>query len=141
MADFLGTAITGHMAWRSRLLTAIQDRSPPDPVVVRSDCNCALGKWLYGDGRQHSQRKEYICVLEEHKEFHRIAASVVDCIVANKLDEAKSSVENGAFRRQSRIVIMAIDNLRNVLAGRSAKKRIFVNDIKMSFLQNDPRMS
>ena len=31
MADFLGTAITGHMAWRSRLFTAIQDRNPPDP--------------------------------------------------------------------------------------------------------------
>ncbi len=131
MPDFLGTAITGHMAWRSRLFTAIQDKNPPDPAVVRPDCNCALGKWLYGEGRQHSQRKEYACVLEEHKEFHRIAASVVDCIIANKLDEAKSSIENGAFRRQSRIVIMAIDNLRNVLAGKPAKKRIFIGDIKI----------
>jgi methyl-accepting chemotaxis protein len=132
LADFLGTAITAHMAWRSRLMTAIQDRRTPDPAVVRSDCNCALGKWLYGEGKQHSQLKEYNALLECHKEFHKIAASVVDFINADRIDDAKASLETGAFRKQSRFAVEAIDDLRNVIAGKRKQKRQLFDKISIS---------
>ena len=132
MADFLGTAITAHMAWRSRLMTAIQDRRTPDPTVVRSDCNCALGKWLYGDGKQHSQLNEYKALVECHKEFHKTAASVVDFINADRIDEAKASLETGAFRKQSRFAVEAIDDLRNVIAGKRKQKRQLFDQISIS---------
>ncbi len=123
MTDFLATAITAHMAWRSRLMTAIQDRRTPDPAVVRSDCNCPLGKWLYGEGKQHGQLTEYKALLEQHKKFHLTAASVVDFINGGQIDKAKASLENGAFRTQSRFAVEAIDDLRNVLARKPKQRR------------------
>ena len=132
MADFLCAAITAHMAWRSRLMTAIQDKRTPDPAVVRSDCKCALGKWLYCDGKQHSQLKEYNALLECHKEFHKVAASVVDLINADRMDEAKASLESGAFRKQSRFAVEAIDDLRNVIAHKPKQKRMIFDQISIS---------
>jgi methyl-accepting chemotaxis protein len=120
------------MAWRSRLMTAIQDKRTPDPAVVRSDCNCPLGKWLYSDGKVHSQRKEYKALLECHKEFHQVAASVVDFINADRIDEAKASLETGAFRTQSRFAVEAIDDLRNVIAGKSKQKRMILDQVSIS---------
>jgi methyl-accepting chemotaxis protein len=120
------------MAWRSRLMTAIQERRPPDPVVVRSDCNCALGKWLYSDGTQHAQLREYKALLECHKEFHKTAASVVDLIIANRIDEAKTSVESGEFRTKSRFAVEAIDDFRSVLAGKTKKKHTIIGDMSIS---------
>jgi methyl-accepting chemotaxis protein len=45
---------------------------------------------------------------------------VVDLINAGKRDEANASILNGPFRTQSKIVIIALCNLRRVLAGKSA---------------------
>ncbi len=132
MADFLATAITAHMAWRSRLMNAIHDRRTPDPAVVRSDCNCVLGKWLYSDGKLHSQLKEYRALLECHKTFHEAAASVVDLINADRIDEAKASLETGAFRKQSRFAVEAIDDLRNVIALKPKQKRVMFDQISIS---------
>ncbi len=113
-------------------MTAIQDRRTPDPAVVRSDCNCALGKWLYGEGKQHSQLEEYKALLERHKDFHKVAASVVDLINADRLDEAKSSLEAGAFRKQSRFAVEAIDDLRNVIAHKPKQKRMIFDQTSIS---------
>jgi len=132
LADFLSAAITAHMAWRSRLMTAIQDRRTPDPEATRSDCKCALGKWLYSEGKQHSQVPEYAALLERHKEFHATAASVVDFINAGKIDEAKASLEDGAFRKQSRFAVEAIDDLRNVLASKPKQRRGLFDQISIS---------
>jgi methyl-accepting chemotaxis protein len=132
LADFLATAITAHMAWRSRLMTAIQDLRTPDPAVVRSDCNCPLGKWLYGEGKQHAQLGEYKALLERHKRFHATAASVVDFINGGQIDEAKASLENGAFRKQSRFAVEAIDDLRNVLAHKPKQKRKLFDQASIS---------
>lgn len=113
-------------------MTAIRDRHTPDPTVVRSDCNCALGKWLYGDGKQHSRLKEYKTLIEHHKEFHKVAASVVDFINADRIDEAKASLETGAFRKQSRFAVEAIDDLRHVIAGKPKEKRLIFDRVSIS---------
>src|SRR6516162_2836805 len=120
------------MAWRSRLMTVIQNRHTPDPAVVRSDCNCPLGKWLYGEGTRYSQLKEYQALLEGHKEFHKVAASVVDLINADRIDDAKASLEAGAFRKQSRFAVEAIDDLRNVIAHKPKQKRILFDQVSIS---------
>ncbi len=113
-------------------MTAIHDRNPPDPAVVRSDCNCALGKWLYGEGKQHSRLEQYASLLERHKDFHKVAASVVDFIRCDKIDEAKASLETGAFKKQSKIAVAAIDDLRNALAGKRNRRRTALDQISIS---------
>ena len=113
-------------------MTALQDRRAPDPAVVRSDCNCALGKWLHSDGKQHSRLKEYGSLLECHKEFHKAAASVVDLINLDRLDAAKASLETGAFKKQSRIAVAAIDDLRNALAGKRSRRQTVLDEMPIS---------
>ena len=136
MSDFLAAAIVAHMAWRSRLMGALHDKRTPDPAVVRSDCNCALGKWLYGEGKQHSQIREYKSLLACHKEFHQVAASVVDLIAADQIDAAKASIEAGAFKRQSRFAVEAIDDLRHVIAGKPKQKRRWFDQVSIATKAN-----
>ena len=93
---------------------------------MRSDCNCALGKWLYGDGRAHATLGAYQVVLREHKAFHEIAASVINVINAGRREEANANILSGPFRIQSKTVVIALDNLRRALAGRPVQgKPIF----------------
>lgn len=132
MSDFLATAVTAHMGWRSRLMAAIQSGRTPDPAVVRSDCNCALGKWLHGDGKQHSRRAEYTALLERHKQFHLTAASVVDLINARRVEEAQASLDHGAFKAQSRLAVEAIDDLRNALAGKPIRRPPALGEITIA---------
>ena len=111
------------MAWRGRLLTAVDCGEAPKADAVRSDCNCALGKWLYGDGKPHATLGAYQVVLREHKTFHEIAASGIDLMNAGRRQEAEANIVNGPFRIQSKTVVIALDNLRRALAGRSVKSR------------------
>jgi methyl-accepting chemotaxis protein len=98
-------------------LTAVECGEAPDPSAVRSDCNCALGKWLYGEGKAHANLREYGAVLREHKTFHEAAASVVELIIGGKRKEASAEILNGAFRKQSKVVVVALVNLRRALLG------------------------
>ncbi|MDE2579761.1 MAG: CZB domain-containing protein [Hyphomicrobiales bacterium] len=132
MADFLGTAITAHMAWRNRLLKVIVERTVLDPAPVRSDCNCALGKWLYGEGKQHAHLRQFACVVENHRAFHVAAADVVESVAAGRIDEAKNSVDRGAFRRQSRITVEAIDDLRRVIAGQKPARTPLLGNVAIA---------
>ncbi|MGO4872182.1 MAG: methyl-accepting chemotaxis protein [Roseiarcus sp.] len=131
MGDFLLDAITGHVTWRTRLLTAVECGEAPDPGAVRSDCNCALGKWLYGDGRAHANRKEYGAVLREHKTFHEVAASVVELIIRGKSKEANAEILNGAFRKQSKVVVVALVNLRRALLGLRPFRTLAFSKLKL----------
>ena len=92
MADPLSAAIVAHVAWRGRLLAAVDCGETPNADTVRSDCKCALGKWLYGDGRAHAKLGEYQLVLQEHKTFHEIAASVIDLINAGRREIGRAHV-------------------------------------------------
>ncbi len=120
MIDQFRDAVIAHISWRGRLLTAVDCGQAPNAEAVRSDCNCALGKWLYGEGRALANVKEYEVALREHKKFHETTASVIDLIDGGKLDEANASILNGAFRTQSKIVVVALSNLRRVVNGKTA---------------------
>ena len=122
MTDPISAAIVAHVAWRGRLLAAVDCGETPNADTVRSDCNCALGKWLYGEGRAHATLGAYQVVLREHKKFHETAASVIDLIDASRRQEANANIVSGPFRTQSKTVIVALDNLRRALAGRPVKR-------------------
>ena len=126
MTDFLDQAITAHMGWRGRLLNAIRGETALDPVTVRSDCNCDLGRWIYGEGAVHEKRREFQCVKALHKDFHRTAANVVTSIQEGRQEEARASVVSGEFRERSRAVVSAITNLKAVLEGRRAQSGSFL---------------
>ncbi|MCM2322220.1 MAG: methyl-accepting chemotaxis protein [Oligoflexia bacterium] len=77
--DFDG-ALSAHTDWKIKLVKylANPDRSI-DPNTVGRDDQCALGKWLYSDGRAYESLSEYTKLQENHAKFH---ASVSEIIVA-----------------------------------------------------------
>ena len=75
--DFDG-AIKAHAEWKMKLTTYIKK---PDGTlkadVVCQDDQCALGKWLYGEGAGHSSIPEFGELKSTHALFHKAAADLI----------------------------------------------------------------
>ena len=72
-------AIHVHAAWKivlSNYLRCIDGTLKASDARV--DNRCALGRWLYGEGKKYSSEAEYHILVDEHARFHRAAAEVVD---------------------------------------------------------------
>lgn len=69
--------IAAHRAWREKLLEAIAGRGEPINVERTSvDHACALGQWIYGEGKSSAGSREYEDLREKHALFHRCAGEV-----------------------------------------------------------------
>jgi methyl-accepting chemotaxis protein len=69
--------IAAHRAWREKLQDAIAGRGERIDVERASvDHACALGKWIYGDGKVCSGSREYEDLRSKHAEFHICAGQV-----------------------------------------------------------------
>jgi methyl-accepting chemotaxis protein len=108
-------AISAHSQWKQKLATYIAkpDRSL-NPVEVAADNKCALGQWLYGDGKKHSSLPEFSKLVSEHAHFHRAASNVI-----KKADSGQSvgqEVALGAsseFANASSAVVQALMTMKS----------------------------
>lgn len=70
--------VTEHLAWKDRLFEYL---TRPDgrlnPSEVGSDKNCALGKWIYGEGSAYAADPEFATLRAEHAHFHKVVANIV----------------------------------------------------------------
>lgn len=90
----LSEAIDVHLAWRSRLRAAINQRWRVDAATLARDDACALGKWLHGDARdRYSGLSSYARCVAEHARFHHQAGMVADAINAREYDKADAMIE------------------------------------------------
>ena len=109
--DFDG-AISAHSKWRQRLLDYVAGGGEQlDPVVVGRDDQCALGCWIYGDGRALRNNVHYADLKGEHAGFHRCAADVIRTSMAGDAKSAREQV-NGEFSKRSRRVIDLLEQMR-----------------------------
>lgn len=71
-------AIKAHAEWKMKLTKYLQkpDRSL-DPNAIRQDNQCALGRWLEGEGKTAAHLPEFAQLKVEHTNFHRSAADIV----------------------------------------------------------------
>jgi Chemoreceptor zinc-binding domain len=94
--------INAHVMWKQRLLACIEGRSEEklDPEVICRDDQCALGKWIYGEGKQFESLDEYDVVREQHAHFHLSAAEVVKLAQSGNANSA-STLLNGEYSRIS----------------------------------------
>ena len=71
-------AIRAHSDWKGKLASYIQK---PDKTlkcdVVSRDNECALGKWIYGEGARLSHVPEFQKMKEAHIRFHIAAGDVI----------------------------------------------------------------
>ncbi len=69
--------IAAHRAWRETLQDAIVGRGDPINVERASADNvCALGHWIYGEGKACAGTREYEDLRDKHAQFHRCAGEV-----------------------------------------------------------------
>jgi hypothetical protein len=98
------TALEAHIKWKVRLMGVIDGTGTEtlDPRVVSKDNQCALGKWIYGQGgKDYGNNLEFKELVLAHTHFHQCAGNVLDLALDGRTTEAKHEVETGAFARAS----------------------------------------
>ena len=115
MDELLNAAITSHARWKGQLREAIDHGQLPEPISVRADDRCDLGKWIYGEGTAYQAASEYQNLKLLHAQFHETAASVVEIIINDNKANAKVELESGTLAAASMKVIKAISNLQKLV--------------------------
>ncbi|MBK6909207.1 MAG: CZB domain-containing protein [Rhodocyclaceae bacterium] len=106
-------AMNAHMAWKGRLRDFIQGRGEAlDPAVISCDDQCALGKWIYGDGRALSHHRHYGELKRHHAEFHQCAGDVVKAQVDGQIERALELMSS-QFGLKTAQVIRSLTALRD----------------------------
>jgi len=108
-------AIASHTKWKMKLASylAKPDRSL-NPAVVGSPGQCDLGKWINGEGKQHSSLPEFAAMVSGHAAFHKAAASVI-----RRADTGQSVGEEIALGAKSEFAAASNTVVRSLMALRS----------------------
>lgn len=87
--------IGAHVMWKQRLTAFLAGSSMEtlDPDTIQLDDRCALGKWIYGDGKAMSELPRYEEVRGLHAQFHQYAADVVRLHLAGNTTEAEKLLQ------------------------------------------------
>ena len=107
-------AMAAHADWKVNLRVALETQVPVDADRARSDCVCALGRWLHGDARSRwGADANYLQCVAAHREFHEAAGEVATAINRRAFDQAGRMLESGArFSTASMKVAVAVRRLR-----------------------------
>ncbi|MGB8517809.1 MAG: CZB domain-containing protein [Gallionella sp.] len=98
------TAIEAHIKWKLRLQGVIDGTGTEalDPNVVAQDNQCALGKWIYGQGgSNYGNHPEFKELVAAHAHFHKCAGHTLDLALEGKADEARAQIDGGDFAKAS----------------------------------------
>lgn len=111
--DFVA-AIEAHRKWKQRLTAYAEGTSTEslDHAVICRDDQCALGKWIYGQGAAHTGHLPLFHQLKaKHAQFHISASQVVELVQHAQKDAAMELIQNGEFSKNSRDVQTLISKL------------------------------
>lgn len=94
------SALDAHAAWKNRLEAQIRGDAGETLSVaaVAADNNCALGKWIHGDGRdQFGAYPEYAQLRKVHVDFHLCAGGIL-----SDAHDGNTVAADGALRKDFR---------------------------------------
>jgi methyl-accepting chemotaxis protein len=89
--EALDNAIAAHGQWKARRLAqALGTGKLETPVAtIRTDNQCAFGKWLHGGSVSHADSPYYKTTKDLHAEFHQTAARVAELAMGGRKAEAE----------------------------------------------------
>lgn len=105
-------AINAHVAWKVRLQKHIKGESEErlDPEVVGRDDLCNLGKWIYSNASQHGEIALFRQVREQHADFHRCAAEIIE--TTNRGDKAGAEHKlHNDYAHLSNMIVKSLSKL------------------------------
>jgi hypothetical protein len=94
--------ISAHVMWKQRLTAYLSGKSQEqlDPETIKLDDRCALGKWIYGEGKPMEVLPGYEEVRSLHATFHQNAAQVVSLHLSGNTAQAQALL-SGDYSRLS----------------------------------------
>ena len=108
-ASHFDDAVAAHIKWKIRLTQFIDGTSSEklDANVVCQDNQCALGKWIYGDGAKYQHVGHFDELKDRHAQFHRCAGDVVKRVDNRDLAGARA-ILGGEFTDASKKTVASI---------------------------------
>jgi hypothetical protein len=112
--DFDG-AIVAHTAWKNRLKAYFEKHDGSlSAAVVDLDEKCELGRWIYGEGKQWSQKPAFRELKNLHSQFHLAAAALVRKVNSGQAVDDELLVGSGSeFSKCTSAVVKALVKLRD----------------------------
>jgi len=109
-------AIDAHRQWKVKLRDAIENQAPVDTDTLRRDDCCALGKWIYGEGRQRfGSQPRFAELIERHKHFHQVAAGVGELVNRREWRQAEEAIAPGTpFSQATRAVVQVLSAVKRI---------------------------
>ena len=107
----LGSAISSHHAWRSRLLeTAYGHQAPIGPLQAGDSSRCDLGRFL-GEHAGIRRLPQYNEILRLHTAFHEEAGRIAQIILEGRQKEAQHELLLGdsAYNRRSQSLVRLLE--------------------------------
>jgi hypothetical protein len=96
------SVLHAHAEWRERFNDILNGRAPFDLAKISATNQCVFGHWLDNEGHRMlpTQVRDEICLV--HKEFHQIAADIIQKIKEKRYIEAKNDISlEGALNQKS----------------------------------------
>lgn len=121
--DF-NAARAAHIDWKMKLTEYLKNPNGSlDSKVVCKDNQCALGKWIYGEGAQYQRRfsQPFSQLKSSHAQFHETAGAIVDLIHSGRKNEAESLMAPaGKYIKVSEKTVSLIEELKGLVEGRTS---------------------
>jgi len=93
IVEQIDKAIGAHGAWKVKLRQNIDGTLSLVPAEVGVDNRCEFGKWLYSlTGTPAATDPYYKEILELHKAFHKVAATVVTKVQSGDKTGAEAAI-------------------------------------------------
>ena len=118
-------AIDAHVNWKVRLRLLMAGQEKIDANVASKDNECALGKWIYGEGsRALAKDPEVLDGLRKaHAAFHQIAGTAIRAIQSGDLARAEAMLEaDGEISERSFDVVSRIRKIQALLGQASSTR-------------------
>jgi Chemoreceptor zinc-binding domain len=102
MKNEIESALHAHALWRERFNDILNGRATFDLEKISATNQCVFGHWLDNEAHRMmpTQVRDEICLV--HKEFHQIAADIIQKIKEKRYAEAKNDISlDGALNQKS----------------------------------------
>ncbi|MDP3531787.1 MAG: CZB domain-containing protein [Alphaproteobacteria bacterium] len=101
-------AAKAHRDWNTKLRMYLNGSGVLNPEDIQKDNLCALGQWIYGEGKKNIIYTEYEELRKIHMEFHENAAEIVRLIDSNKKEEANLKLSADSKFRELSLKILTL---------------------------------
>lgn len=95
-------ALHAHAVWRKQFKDFLNGRASFDLATVSATDQCIFGKWLDNEGYRMIPSALHDEIRAVHKEFHQIAAEIIQKIKEKRFAEAREDIsQDGPLNRAS----------------------------------------